>query len=152
MATHSSILAWRMPWTEEPGRLQSTGSQRARHNCETEQHQIIKASLKTVWGMQGGPLGAQCLIRVRKPFISQASETDADGCREGFSPLLYSRQQAEPLPSPASQPCSWVGCGLRAMRSSCDPADLLWPPAHRQDDNAHLSGVIVGAAPAKRRL
>ena len=28
MATHSSILAWRMPWTEEPGRRQSTGSQR----------------------------------------------------------------------------------------------------------------------------
>ena len=27
MATHSSILAWRMPWLEEPGRLQSTGSQ-----------------------------------------------------------------------------------------------------------------------------
>ena len=27
MATHSSILAWRIPWTEEPGRLQSTGSQ-----------------------------------------------------------------------------------------------------------------------------
>ena len=28
MATHSSILAWRIPWTEEPGRLQSMGSQR----------------------------------------------------------------------------------------------------------------------------
>ena len=28
MATHSSILAWRMPWTEEPGRLQSMGLQR----------------------------------------------------------------------------------------------------------------------------
>ena len=27
MATHSSILAWRIPWTEEPGGLQSTGSQ-----------------------------------------------------------------------------------------------------------------------------
>ena len=27
MAAHSSILAWRIPWTEEPGRLQSTGSQ-----------------------------------------------------------------------------------------------------------------------------
>ena len=27
MATHSSILAWRVPWTEEPGRLQPTGSQ-----------------------------------------------------------------------------------------------------------------------------
>ena len=32
MATHSSILAWRIPWTEEPGRLQSIGSQRVRHD------------------------------------------------------------------------------------------------------------------------
>ena len=32
MATHSSILAWRIPWTEEPGGLQSTGSQRVGHN------------------------------------------------------------------------------------------------------------------------
>ena len=31
-ATHSSILAWKITWTEEPGRLQSMGSQRARHN------------------------------------------------------------------------------------------------------------------------
>ena len=29
MATHSSILAWRIPWTEEPGGLQSTGSQKS---------------------------------------------------------------------------------------------------------------------------
>ena len=32
MATHSSILAWKIPWTEEPGWLQSMGSQRARHD------------------------------------------------------------------------------------------------------------------------
>ena len=32
MATHSSILAWRMPWTEEPGGLLSTGSQRVGHD------------------------------------------------------------------------------------------------------------------------
>ena len=32
MATHSSILAWRIPWTEEPGGLQSTGSQRVRYD------------------------------------------------------------------------------------------------------------------------
>ena len=31
MATHSSILAWRIPWTEEPGGLQSMGSQTVRH-------------------------------------------------------------------------------------------------------------------------
>ena len=34
---HFSILAWRIPWTEEPGRLQSIGSQRAGHNLTTEQ-------------------------------------------------------------------------------------------------------------------
>ena len=32
MATHSSTLAWKIPWTEEPGRLQPMGSQRVRHN------------------------------------------------------------------------------------------------------------------------
>ena len=32
MATHSSILAWRVPWIEEPGRLQSMGSQRVGHD------------------------------------------------------------------------------------------------------------------------
>ena len=32
MATHSSILAWRIPWTEEPGEPQSLGLQRVRHN------------------------------------------------------------------------------------------------------------------------
>ena len=32
MASHPSILAWEIPWTEEPGRIQSMGSQRVRHN------------------------------------------------------------------------------------------------------------------------
>ena len=42
MATHSSILAWRVPWTEEPGELQSIGSQRVRYNRATEQEQDNK--------------------------------------------------------------------------------------------------------------
>ena len=33
-ATHSSTLAWKIPWTEEPGRLQSMGSQRVRHDSD----------------------------------------------------------------------------------------------------------------------
>ena len=36
MAIHSSILAWEIPWTEEPGGLQSIGLQRARHDLATE--------------------------------------------------------------------------------------------------------------------
>ena len=42
MATHSSILAWRIPCTEEPGRLQSTGSQRVRHDWATKQQQFYR--------------------------------------------------------------------------------------------------------------
>ena len=34
MATHFRILAWRIPWTEEPGRLESMESQRVRHDCD----------------------------------------------------------------------------------------------------------------------
>ena len=38
MATHSSILAWEIPWTEEPGELMSTGLQRVGHNWGTNTH------------------------------------------------------------------------------------------------------------------
>ena len=37
MAAHSSILAWRIPWMEEPGGLQSVGSQKVRHDLATKQ-------------------------------------------------------------------------------------------------------------------
>ena len=39
MATHTSSLAWRIPWTEEPGRLQFTGSQRVGHDLATSFHE-----------------------------------------------------------------------------------------------------------------
>ena len=38
MATHSSILAWKIPWTEEPGELQFMGSQRVGHDQSTNTH------------------------------------------------------------------------------------------------------------------
>ena len=38
VATHSSILAWRIPWTEEPGGLQSMESQRVGHNSDFDTH------------------------------------------------------------------------------------------------------------------
>ena len=42
MATHSSILAWKIPWTEEPGGLQSMGPQRVGHNLVTKQQKSLK--------------------------------------------------------------------------------------------------------------
>ena len=48
MTTHSSVLAWKIPWTEEPDRLQSMGSQRVRHDLVTEHKQELKHMLP--WG------------------------------------------------------------------------------------------------------
>ena len=42
MATHSSIFAWRISWTEEPGGLQFMGSQTAGHDLATKKQQFIK--------------------------------------------------------------------------------------------------------------
>ena len=44
MATHSRILAWKIPWTEEPGGLQDMESQRARHNWATEHACMLLSS------------------------------------------------------------------------------------------------------------
>ena len=41
MATHSSILAWRIPWTEEPGGLESMGSERIGRDQHTHTHNCI---------------------------------------------------------------------------------------------------------------
>ena len=41
MVTHSSILAWEIPWTEKPGRLPSTGSPSVRHDLATKQQQYL---------------------------------------------------------------------------------------------------------------
>ena len=46
-AAHSIILAWRVPWTEEPGKLQSMGSQRVRHDWATYIQETLPASILT---------------------------------------------------------------------------------------------------------
>ena len=52
MATHSSTLAWKIPWMEEPGRLQSMKSLRVRYDCET--------SLSRIGEGNGNPLQCSC--------------------------------------------------------------------------------------------
>ena len=48
MATHSSIFVWEIPWTEEPGGLQSIGSQRVRHGLANKQQQGIQKDFTSV--------------------------------------------------------------------------------------------------------
>ena len=61
MATHSSILAWRIPWTEEPGGLQSTGLQRVGHDWAIS----LSLSLSFIGEGNGNPLQCSCLENPR---------------------------------------------------------------------------------------
>ena len=62
MAPHSSTLAWKIPWTEEPGRLQSMGSLRVGHNSVTS---LSYFSLSCIGEGNGNPLQCSCLENLR---------------------------------------------------------------------------------------
>ena len=49
MATHSSILAWRIPWIKDPGRLQSIGLQRVGHNSSDLERTHAQGQWRTSW-------------------------------------------------------------------------------------------------------
>ena len=62
MAAHSSTLAWKIPWTEEPGRLQSMGSLRVGHMTERLHFHF---SLSCIGEGNGSPLQYSCLENPR---------------------------------------------------------------------------------------
>ena len=64
MATHPSTLAWRIPWAEEPGRLQSTGSQRVGHNRSDLVHEIITAQRLCDAGLELCQMHSKALVVV----------------------------------------------------------------------------------------
>ena len=90
MATHSSILAWIIPWTEEPGKLQFMGSQRVGHNWVTFSftfHFIIKLlKFVTLWTvvhqapLSGKSTEVDCHFLLQGIFLIQGSNLDLLHC------------------------------------------------------------------------
>ena len=66
METHSSILAWKMPWTEEPGGLQSTGSQRVdtTEQLSMHTHKNIDSSFQSLSWNTGSTIAEQSYNKV----------------------------------------------------------------------------------------
>ena len=69
MATHSSTLAWKIPWTEEPGRLQSMGSLKS----DTTERLHFHLSLSCIGEGNGNPLLCSCLENPRDGGAWQAA-------------------------------------------------------------------------------
>ena len=104
MATHSNILAWRIPWTEEPGGLQSIGSHRVRHNWSNLAHmsqdtEATKNSgfnewryfLTTIWlvhRQQDGQISSEhnSMAYGNKKEEREQGERKSAGTPEGTSP------------------------------------------------------------------
>ena len=73
IATHSSILVWEIPWTEEPGRLESMGLQRVRQDLVTEQHLKVKVVMHNSVEWNLCVYDKQCLPSMTKSTCSQSA-------------------------------------------------------------------------------
>ena len=99
MVTHSSILAWRIPWMEKPGRLQSMGSQRVGQNCVTSLFTIIKLmyyNKKT----KGIVKVAQSCLTLCNPMNCRLTGSSVHGILQarilGWVALPFSRGSSQP--------------------------------------------------------
>ena len=80
MAIHSSTVAWKIPWTEEPGRLQSMGSQRLRHDWATSRHFIYVHIYDFVSAFIFGRAGSSFCTRAFSSCGTQASHCGDFSC------------------------------------------------------------------------
>ena len=91
MATHSSILAWKIPWMEEPGGLQSMGSQRVRHDWATS----LKGRTKTTYKV---PEMVQSQMVASNKVVTLETESAILG--HGLGVGMRNRMSQPPPPSP----------------------------------------------------
>ena len=100
MATHSSILAWEIPWKEEPGRLQSMGLERAGHDLATKQeniplYRLIPSLILWLYLMNKYEINA---------FIQFSSVQSPSCVRLFVTPWNAGRQAPCPSPTPRVYP------------------------------------------------
>ena len=75
MATHSSFLAWRIPMTEDSGRLQSMGSQRVGHNWATKhKHKRQYLAWEMPWTEEPGGLQSMRVQTVRRDVVAKQQQ------------------------------------------------------------------------------
>ena len=105
MATHAGILAWRIPWTEEPGGLRSTGLHRVRHDCSDLAHTRARC-LYVSAGFQCGvaviTLQAEDTVSFIKPALP--SRTNRKAVATGHIPLPLSCWLPHHPASPGARP------------------------------------------------
>ena len=124
IVTHSSILAWKIPWTEEPGGLQSMGSQRVRHNLVTEKQQQYTRFTPRKHAAATPPLGAHrspVAIWLLPPCSSEGKESTHNARNPCSIPEL-GRSPGEGYGNPLQYSC---------LENSMDGGAWHWTTVHR---------------------
>ena len=131
MAPHSSTLAWKIPWMEEPGGLQSMGSQRVGHNW------VTSLSLFTFmhWKGNGNPLQCSCLENPRDRGACWAAVYGVAQSRTWLKRLSSSRSENYVGSLLSLWPYTWVVAGSNILSmcrwvqghcAFCWPCEWLW--------------------------
>ena len=113
MATHSNILTWRIPWTEEPGGLQFTGLQRVRHNWSslalTYTRKWLNTSHKTIGILcrtlnfpmpELGPTDFSTVNGIKSKFLNLSCIQNLNTSCSALFPPLYSSVSSQIVPLP----------------------------------------------------
>ena len=130
MATHSSVLAWRIPWMEKPGRLQSMGSHRVRHDWSN----LAAASVMKYLSLEGWAIqrirrwGFACTFKL---FWLSCHLTFALLRRRDFAMEMFSKQVEEMMEGGQFSQFSSV---TQLCPTLCGPVDSSTPgfPIHNQ--------------------
>ena len=127
MATHSSILVWKIPWTEEPGRLQSVGWQRVRHDWSNLAHTCIHLSM----GMKVKV--AQSCLTLCHPMDYKSMELSRPEYWSGW-----------PLSSPGEFPNPGIEPRSPALQADCLPVKPQRKPRNtRVGSLSLLQGIFL---------
>ena len=137
MATHSSILAWRIPWTKEPGRLCSIGSKRVWHDSGDLAHTPTKYVLK-----KGNELSSTLRVASEKKNRKQYREISDTTREETSRQKLWDKSKEERGIVAAG--CAWEGTSVISKQqvSPLEPG-LLWISIQAKHGYVHYLGRVL---------
>ena len=113
MATHSSTLAWKIPWTKEPGRLQSMGSRRVGHDCATSLSLFTFMHWRRKWQptpvfLPGESQGWESLVGCRLWGRTESDTTEVTQQQQSNHPKWRCKVQGSRLENPRDGGAWWA--------------------------------------------
>ena len=138
MATHSCILAWRIPWTEEPGGLQSAGSQRVKHDWVANTQRLVRVQKHWKPHIQGASPDQGVDQTVGFLFLSLISV-------HGITWITRVNKWFPKLQWHVSYPLEWCRGGGQKQWGQPQPnlfVWITWPGNSKQMDRASTLGLL----------